>query len=408
MRHQPGYCTNVHAGADLEQTRANLQQHACAVKQLVCPTAPLGIGLWLSAAAAADLRQGGRGDEFRDWLAAAGLLPFTFNGFPYGDFHQAVVKHRVYEPAWFEPARRDYTLDLIALQHQLLPPGLPGTISTLPLQWGSPEPTPDQLDSCARQLAEVAAALRRLRDETGRQIAVCLEPEPGCALQRSADVVRFFERHLLPGRDERTIRAHLQVCHDICHAAVMFEEQAEALGRYRAAGIGIGKVQVSSAVVADLDGLTAEDRPRALAQLQAFDEQRYLHQTCVRLADDAVPVFFEDLPLALQAHAAAPLRGCWRVHFHVPIYLERFGLLDTSRCEIAACQRAMADGAEHCHWEVETYAWGVLPPALRQASLAQGIAAELQWFQSLAAAPCGGAEPSNAQTARRESSSSST
>lgn len=399
MTDQLGYCTNVHAGADLDQTRANLEQHALAVKRTVCPDAPLGIGLWLSAAAAADLRQGSRGDEFRDWLAATGLRPFTFNGFPYGDFHQAVVKHRVYQPAWFEPARRDYTLDLIALQHQLLPPGLPGTISTLPLQWGSPEPTPDQLDCCAGQLAEVAAALRRLRDETGRQITVCLEPEPGCALQRSADVVRFFETHLLPGRDERTIREHLQVCHDICHAAVMFEPQAEAITRYRAAGIGIGKIQVSSAVVADLGSLGFEDRPRALAQLRAFDERRYLHQTCVRSPDEAATVFFEDLPLALEAHAAASLSGSWRVHFHVPIYVERFGLLTTSRREIAACLRAMTACGEHCPWEIETYAWGVLPPALRQASLAEGIAAELQWFQSLVVENRDDAARSNSQTA---------
>src|SRR5437879_3892201 len=90
---QLGYCTNVHAGADLEQTRANLQRHAVAVKPLVRPGEPLGIGLWLSAAAAASLRQGSALDAFRDWLGDAGLLPYTVNGFPYYDFHQKVVKH---------------------------------------------------------------------------------------------------------------------------------------------------------------------------------------------------------------------------------------------------------------------------------------------------------------------------
>ena len=32
-------------------------------------------------------------------------MPFTFNGFPYGDFHQSVVKHRVYEPTWADAER---------------------------------------------------------------------------------------------------------------------------------------------------------------------------------------------------------------------------------------------------------------------------------------------------------------
>jgi len=408
MSYQVGYCTNVHAGADLERTCDNLRQYALAVKHIVSPRAPLGIGLWLSAAAAGDLRQGSRLDQFRIWLEAAGLLPFTFNGFPYGDFHQHVVKHRVYQPAWFERARLDYTLDLIAIQHQLLPPGMEGSISTLPVQWSHPEPTSDQLAGSARNLAAVAESLRRLYDRAGRRIYLCLEPEPGCVLQHSADVVRFFEQYLLPGRDERVLREHLRVCHDVCHAAVMFEDQVQAIGRYRAAGIGIGKVQVSSAVVADLDALAGEDRPRAIAQLREFDEQRYLHQTCIRPAKDAAPEFFEDLPLALQAFDERPLRGQWRVHFHVPIYVERFGMLATSQSDIRSCWQAVRQCAELRHLEIETYAWPVLPEALRQATLAEGIAAEMRWFQSVAAESEGDPSRSSSQTARREWSSNST
>jgi hypothetical protein len=119
---QLGYCTNVHAGADLEQTRANLDRHARAVKARVSPHEPLGIGLWLSAAAARTLQQGRELDAFRDWLGEAGLLPYTVNGFPYYDFHQKVVKHQVYLPTWRDPERRDFTLDLVHVLHALLPP----------------------------------------------------------------------------------------------------------------------------------------------------------------------------------------------------------------------------------------------------------------------------------------------
>ena len=38
------------------------------------------------------------------------------------------------------------------------------------------------------------------------------------------------------------------------------------------------------------------------------------------------------------------------------------------------------------HWEVETYAWGVLPDKMKQGTLADGIADELRWLlQSVAA-----------------------
>ena len=381
MTFRLGYCTNVHAGADLDQTRTNLEQHACAVKQLVSPAAPLGIGLWLSAAAARSLRHDERLGEFQGWLADAGLMPFTINGFPYGDFHQAVVKHQVYQPTWREPARLEFTLNLAAIQHQLLPPGLEGSISTLPLQWGDPPPTADELAVCGAQLATLAEHLARLEQDTGRLIYVCLEPEPGCTLQRSPDVVSFFERHLLPGQDERRIRRHVRVCHDICHAAVMFEDQAEAICRYRAAGIGIGKVQVSSAVVLPLDELDAAERPPALEQLRGFEEPRYLHQTCVRLDEETGPEFFEDLPLAFQAPQTQRLVGQWRVHFHVPIYIERFGLLSTSGGEIQTCLQAVRHCPELHHLEIETYAWTVLPQSLRVPTLADGIAAEIRWLQ---------------------------
>ena len=70
-----GYCTNVHAGADLDQTKANLEQYACRVKQLFSPTQPMGVGLWLSAAAAQSLLDEGQTPEFAAWLTDQGLHP---------------------------------------------------------------------------------------------------------------------------------------------------------------------------------------------------------------------------------------------------------------------------------------------------------------------------------------------
>src|SRR3954462_452881 len=100
-----GYCTNVHAGPTLAQTKANLERYALALKQRVRPDQPMGVGLWLAAEAASQLLASGGASDFAAWLSEVGLMPFTFNGFPYGDFHQAEVKHRVYHPTWFEPAR---------------------------------------------------------------------------------------------------------------------------------------------------------------------------------------------------------------------------------------------------------------------------------------------------------------
>jgi hypothetical protein len=379
---QIGYCSNVHAGADLDSTRANLERFALAVKARVSPNSPMGIGLWLSGSAAERLLLDRKVEPFAAWLREVGLVPYTMNGFPQGDFHQEVVKHRVYQPTWWEPERLEYTLDLVAIQHRLLPEGMSGSISTLPIAWGKPTPTHDQLTRAAAQLCQVAERLSRLERETGRYICLCLEPEPGCVLQRIWDVVRFFHDYLWCVGSPERVRRYLKVCHDVCHAAVMFESQENVFRALETASIGVGKVQVSAAVSTPLlEPLTMAERQAVFAQLGGFREERYLHQTVVSHDIDEGPEFFEDLPEALRSRPDPFAEtGEWRVHFHVPIYLERFGHLRATQNEILDCLVAARRHSDVRHFEVETYAWGVLPPELRQPDLDAGIAREMKWY----------------------------
>ena len=375
-----GYCTNVHAGPDLLATRANLERFALAVKEQISDQTPMGIGLWLSAEAADDLREQDLIEPFAQWLREVGLVPFTLNGFPYGDFHQEVVKYDVYQPAWNDPLRRDYTQVLIEILDGLLPPGMEGSISTLPLQWGGRFAASQERDEAAHHLRQIAQTLEELEQRQDRLIYVCLEPEPGCLLQSRADVVRFFEEHLqVPGEQDR-IRRYIRVCHDVCHSAVMFESQHETLAHYAQAGILVGKIQVSSAVVLRLDEIPRTERATAFEQLRQFAGDRYLHQTNVRLPGQT-PVFYEDLPLALNSvKNPEDAEGEWRIHFHVPIYLERFGALQTSQADNLECLQAAHQLGKLPHLEVETYAWDLLPAELKRAVLSEGIVDELRWL----------------------------
>jgi sugar phosphate isomerase/epimerase len=380
-----GYCTNVHAGTTLAEVRANLERHACAVKAIVAPREDLGVGLWLPAAASAPLaRDAGAIASLRDWLRARGLLVFTINGFPSGDFHGAVVKHAVYEPDWSRPERLAYTRDLITIARGLAEAGSEMSISTLPVGWprrGAAGETA-RLEAAAASLRAAAASAAAAEAEAGVLVHVDLEPEPGCLLERSADVAGFFARHLLGGADEAIVRRHVRVCHDACHAAVMFEEQAACATAYARAGALVGKVQLSSAACARFDGRSEAERRALRAELGAFVEERYLHQTVVRGAGGGC-TFFDDLPAALAAGGAAP-SGEWRVHFHVPVFAETAGALATTRDELVRAIDAFGPWTGVRHFEVETYAWGVLPAPLRDADLAAGIARELNWVRTLA------------------------
>jgi hypothetical protein len=370
-----GYCTNVHAGDTLEQTLSNLQQHAARVRQLLERQDPMGVGLWLSADAARAALDDDGVAVLRDRLGQLGLLAYTINGFPYGNFHQPVVKHAVYEPDWTDPRREAYTIDLAHILSGLLDEGDEGSISTLPLGW-SDQWTESNTQAATARLRTVAQALHRIEAETGRFIHVDLEPEPGCVMQDADTTIEVFQNGILSTGDEMLLRRHLQICHDVCHTAVMFEDQRDVLQRYQAHGLSVGKVQISNAVRVDLD----QQRKTRLAQVAAFAEDRYLHQTVARTTDGTLR-FHEDLPQALQQVGHDDDQ--WRVHFHVPIDLERFHAIETTRDHVEA-MIALRDTTDCRHFEVETYAWDVLPPELRRTDLATGIADELRFVMQSA------------------------
>ena len=80
----------------------------------------------------------------------------------------------------------------------------------------------------------------------------------------------------------------------------------------------------------------------------------------------------------------------WVVHFHVPVFLERFGHLTTSHDAVLECLKTLLRRGESSrepavdftgHVEVETYAWSVMPEAMRKRGLADDIANEMTWLR---------------------------
>lgn len=380
-----GYCTNVHAGESYREILDNLERHALRVKEIISPNEPMGVGLWISAAAARQIIDEQWILPLRDWLRERGLNAFTLNGFPHDHFHEKVVKDRVYRPDWISAARAQYTRDLIVILKQLLDEGEEGSISTLPLGWPTHGPWGEsQLAAAAMQLTTIAIALHTAREDDGRLIHLDIEPEPGCVLQTGEQAAAFIADRLFPLSEQANLpcREYMRICHDVCHAAVMFEDQGESLRIYERAGVRVGKVQVSSAVDVDFDAMPAKRRRDAMERLSDFAEPRYLHQTTIKR--DSRMEMFTDLSDALASRHALDLAGRWRIHFHVPIFLDGlgFGGVGTTHGEIAlAVRAARAMGVRH--WEIETYAWDVLPDDLRPVSLAEGIAREFSWFEDL-------------------------
>ncbi|MBB5855516.1 metabolite traffic protein EboE [Amycolatopsis umgeniensis] len=344
------YCTNVHPAEDVDGIVAQLERYALPVRERLGAD-KLGVGLWLSAPVARGLADDPRARKaFRAELDARGLSVYTLNAFPYGGFHDEVVKHAVYRPEWTNPDRAAYTIDCVTVLSDLLAEDAAyGSISTLPLAWREPWTEHDD--------HRAAVAFEQVVHAIGdRPIKLAVEPEPGCVLDTVADALSWLSGRVDP--------EHVGLCLDTCHLAVSFADPAETLDAIRKSGLDIVKVQASAA-------LHVEKPAEAREALAAFAEPRYLHQ--VRELSGGVVHKADDLP---EAWRELPGEGPWRVHFHMPLHQAPAAPLATTT-DVLRTVAAGLPGEPHI--EVETYTWSVLPDA---GDLVGGIAAELDWAKA--------------------------
>ena len=379
------YCLNVHPGESWPENFATLRTTVLAVRDLVSPSRSFGLGLRLSAAAAAELADPRKLSELAGFLQSENLYAFTINGFPFGRFHDGPVKENVYSPDWRSPKRRDYTNQLATILAALVPEGEYGSISTVPCSWKEWIRTPADIELILEHLTDCVAHCAGIAARQDRDIRLALEPEPCCLLETTSETVEFFNHHLFAngarmlGRklqcSEEAARGltrhHLGVCLDTCHTALQFEDPLEALREYEAQDIRVPKIQISSALRTDAS-------PGALEALRAFAEPVYLHQVKARTEGGQI-LTWTDLPQALDALAGSGAHEV-RTHFHVPLHFTNSGPLYSTGALLSREFLSYIARDPLTHVEIETYTWNVLPPALTAASIETGIAAEFQWL----------------------------
>lgn len=392
-----GYCTNVHSGNSWPEVLENLKKYSLSVRDWLSPLFPkqsFGVGIWLSADSAQELRQTQVLCNFKSFLKEHDLKVLSINGFPYGNFHNDEVKFQVYQPDWTQEERLHYTLNLIQVAQEIGSPGVNFPISTLPISFQNWISQPEQLKQVVSHFLRVISECVLIEKNYGAQISLCLEPEPLCYLQRGKDVVDFYKEYLLPlgtqilkdqfdlnsDAAEECILKTIQVCYDTCHAAVCFEEPHDLLKLYQNFGIKIGKIQLSSAPRLQLfNGKTAEgESPENL--LENLRDQRYLHQVVGRRSDGQ-KMQWDDLHLAMEDWKNLKLSGDFRIHYHIPIHQKKFHSLETTQNHILELLR-LTEASSLCHfYEVETYTWEriLLNENSSEAHLTKKLATELNW-----------------------------
>lgn len=385
------YCSNIHPGENWQKTFASLKGNLPKIKTKISPDKDFGLGLRLSNKASVELGQKNNLEEFKDWLVQNNCYVFTMNGFPYGNFHGEKVKDNVHVPDWTTPERLTYTLRLFEQLVELLPEGIDGGISTSPVSYkhwhkGDLE-VQMALERGAAQMAEVAIALHRIELDTGKYVHLDVEPEPDGLLENTSEVLEYYENFLVPaaissfksiGKSQEEaaelIKRYITLCYDVCHFALAYEAPNDTFNKLEEAGIRVGKIQVSAA----LKILPNKEREDEIWDaLAVFNEPTYLHQVTELV--DGVVVTYSDLPEVL---AKRDVFSELRAHFHVPIFLQEFGLLKSTQDQIIGTLTYLQENPLlTSHLEVETYTWDVLPKNLK-IPIVDSIVRELNWVKA--------------------------
>lgn len=370
-----GYCLNVHPGEGWNDLRQAVESFAVPIGKRWRGKYPYGLGLRLSGRTVAELERLDAGEEADQFFARQPFRPFTVNAFPLGAFHGQRVKEQVYAPDWAEPTRLNYTKGAARLFSRWLREGEIGSISSVPLGFREALGHPDFLEAASAQLLAWVEFAAYLEVETGRRLILALEPEPGCALETTEEVINFLETWVWPRcRQETLARTHLGICLDLCHAAVQFEDLGESLRQCEAAGVLVAKVQVSNALAIRND---AESR----GALARFMELVYLHQVSLRRSSGEIRRWL-DLDQALADLPDEEAGSEVRVHFHVPLtFIGNGPLKPTLGATEDEVWKQLNKGISP-HLEVETYTFAVLPEGVRPGGLSEMLMGEMDWLQN--------------------------
>jgi hypothetical protein len=396
-----GYCTNIHAGETWADHFAALQASVPELKKRRSPDQPFGLGLRLSNIASEELEQPENLVAFQQWLADNDCYVFTMNGFPFGGFHNTVVKDQVHTPDWTTEARVEYTKRLFRILSVLLPVDelgnpIPGGVSTSPLsyrywfEWEQPAARDYILSQTTQNVLDVVADLIRLHRQTDRLMHLDLEPEPDGVIETSDEFVSWFTDYLIPMGLEQLTEAfgmtdeeaetaicdHVRLCYDVCHFAVGYERPADVLEKLRKFDLRVGKIQISAALKATFPDAPDPERETIRQAFAQFNEPTYLHQVVARTKSGEL-LRFRDLPEALAAFNDDHVE--WRSHFHVPIFVNEYGVLHSTQDDIVTVKQLLAERPFTNQMEIETYTWDVLPDDLKL-NLVDSIEREMKWY----------------------------
>lgn len=383
------YSTLVHPADNWDQLWTSLNTYLPRVKARVSPDAPFGVCIRL-AAPTAELLAASAAEraKLKRFLADHDLYVYTVNAFPYGAFKGTIVKEQVYEPDWRTEARTRYTINVADILADITRADIAPSIQTAPLGFKPNVTGPDVIASYTEHVLRVAAHLVQLEARTGRTVTLAIEPEPHCFLETTDETVAYFTGHLYTGaaagrlaklaaiplsEAHVALRRHIGIVFDIGHQAVGFEHIPTSLQTLVDASVPIFKLQEVAAMH------IPEVTQAAVDALAPYARTVYLTQT-VEKKNGRLTKFL-NVEEAFAAWQTDPGPREWRIHFHVPVFLEDLGAFRTTRFALEEALAVHKATPLSRQLEIETYTWDVLPDHLKTGDIVDYVCREIEWVK---------------------------
>ena len=349
---------------------------------------PFALGLWSDGVFVEQMKDQKNLQLVQDFLSDNNFYTYTVNAFPYGVFHNTVVKDKVYQPDWTTSTRKDFSCSAADFLAKLLPDGIVGSISTLPGGYKKHflKSNINEVNSTiANNLIAVANHLEEIDKKYGKEIILSIEMEPDCLWESPEEFIQFFNKYL---KENNAAQKYIGVCYDTCHQELLSGQAASGIKKLISAGIRIGKIQLSAAL--KTEKATFSD----FQELKQFEDPIYLHQTRLKNHKNIVIEKFDDLPSSKKSEIEEYKKiesneeidnSFFVTHFHVPIFVDKiFKRSSAAKLELLEILKMVKNDSKISqNLEIETYTYSVLPKCFSEKSIEDNIVDEYKWILKL-------------------------
>jgi sugar phosphate isomerase/epimerase len=385
------YSTLVHAGDTWEDIWDSLNTYVPKVKRNVSGNEAFGVSMRMSGSTVETLvKSPEKRADLRKFFDDNNMYLYTVNAFPHGPFKNQIIKEQVYEPDWRSETRLRYTMNVATILAEVTPEFVNPSIQTPPLGFKPNGTGKAVADAYAENVRKFATHVNNIYKYKGRTVTLAIEPEPACFLETTPETLAFFNKSLRTDASYKNLAAktgatlagakeimarHIGVCYDICHQAVQYEDITKSLTALMKHKIPVFKLQEAAAMMIPV--VTREK----IEAVRKYAKTIYLTQTYQRSKDGKITRYL-NLEDAIAAWEKKPVDCEWRIHVHVPVFLEDLGPFKSTNFAI---REALAFQKKHKiaeQLEIETYTWDVLPDELKTGDIVDYVSKELEWVKA--------------------------